>query len=79
MKIASNQTLEKIAALISEDREIDIDSITRETTFEELGLDSLDTVELVMAFEEQFGISIEIDENLRTIGDVADLIDNITG
>jgi len=79
MKMASNQTLEKIAALISEDREIDIDSITRETTFEELGLDSLDTVELVMAFEEQFGISIEIDENLRTIGDVADLIDNITG
>ncbi|NLM62003.1 MAG: acyl carrier protein [Clostridiales bacterium] len=77
--MASNQTLEKIAALISEDREIDIDSITRETTFEELGLDSLDTVELVMAFEEQFGISIEIDENLRTIGDVADLIDNITG
>jgi len=79
MKMASNQTLEKIAALISEDREIDIDSITRETTFEELGLDSLDTVEFVMAFEEQFGISIEIDENLRTIGDVADLIDNITG
>ena len=77
--MASNQTLEKIAALISEDREIDIDSITRETTLEELGLDSLDTVELVMAFEEQFGISIEIDENLRTIGDVADLIDNITG
>jgi acyl carrier protein len=74
-----SQTLEKIAALIAEDRDIDIASIRRETTFEELGLDSLDTVELVMAFEEQFGISIEVNEDLQTIGDVVDLIDSSIG
>lgn len=74
-----SKTLEKIAALIVEDRDIDIASIGRETTFEELGLDSLDTVELVMKFEEQFGISIEVNEDLQTIGDVVDLIDKTIG
>lgn len=63
--------------MIAEDRDIDIASITRESTFEDLGLDSLDTVELVMEFEEQFGIDIEVNEDLKTIGDVVDLIDNI--
>jgi acyl carrier protein len=53
--MSKNQTLEKIVSMIAEDRDIDIASITRESTFEDLGLDSLDTVELVMEFEEQFG------------------------
>ena len=76
--MSKNQTLEKIVSMIAEDRDIDIASITRESTFEDLGLDSLDTVELVMEFEEQFGIDIEVNEDLKTIGDVIDLIDNMT-
>ncbi|MGI6578610.1 MAG: acyl carrier protein [Eubacteriales bacterium] len=76
--MSKNQTLEKIVSMIAEDRDIDIASITRESTFEDLGLDSLDTVELVMEFEEQFGIDIEVNEDLKTIGDVVDLIDNMT-
>jgi acyl carrier protein len=55
--MSKNQTLEKIVSMIAEDRDIDIASITRESTFEDLGLDSLDTVELVMEFEEQFGMA----------------------
>jgi acyl carrier protein len=76
--MSKNQTLEKIVSMIAEDRDIDIATITRESTFEDLGLDSLDTVELVMEFEEQFGIDIEVNEDLKTIGDVVDLIDNMT-
>ena len=48
-----------------------------ETTFESLGFDSLDTVELVMTFEEEFGVTLEVDENLKTIGDVVRLIDSM--
>ena len=45
---------------------------------DDLGADSLDTVELVMAFEEEFGIEIPDDaaENIQTFGDAVKFIDN---
>ncbi|SVC47252.1 uncharacterized protein METZ01_LOCUS300106, partial [marine metagenome] len=49
------------------------DSISDDDSFmDDLGADSLDTVELIMAFEEEFGIEIpdEDAENIRTVGDV---------
>jgi len=46
-----------------------------DSTFEELELDSLDTVELVMEIEEAFDTSIEMDGELTTIGDVVELIE----
>jgi len=73
----SNDTLERVANMIAEFRDIDAAAITGETTFEDLGFDSLDTVELVMAFEDKFGISIEVNQDLKTIGDVVDMIDKL--
>ena len=70
-------TFEKVAALIAENRDLDASELTVETTFESLGFDSLDTVELVMTFEEEFGVTLEVDENLKTIGDVVRLIDSM--
>jgi len=70
-------TFARVAEMIAENRDIDVAAITRETTFEDLGLDSLDTVELVMAFEEEFGISIEVNESLKSVGDVVDLIESL--
>lgn len=70
-------TFEKVAALITENRDLDASELTMETTFESLGFDSLDTVELVMTFEEEFGVTLEVDENLKTIGDVVRLIDSM--
>lgn len=71
-------TFDKVAKVIAENRDIDISEIRMESSFEELGLDSLDTVELVMAFEDEFGISIEVDESLKTVGDLVALIDGLT-
>jgi len=42
--------------------------VTEESTFTEMELDSLDTVELVMSLEEEFSVSIEMDENIKTVG-----------
>ena len=70
-------TFEKVAALIAENRDLDVSELTMDTTFESLGFDSLDTVELVMTFEEEFGVTLEVDESLKTIGDVVRLIDSM--
>ena len=62
---------EKVAALLAEQFSVDVESVTMDTTFEDLGADSLDTVELIMEFEKEFGISIPDDkaEKIATVGD----------
>ena len=53
---------------------VDVDSITMDTTFEDLNADSLDIVELTMALEEEFGLEEMEDEDLSGIATVADLV-----
>ena len=65
---------EKIAALLAEQFSVDADTITMETTFEELGADSLDIVELTMAVEEEFGLENMDEEDLSGIAVVGDLV-----
>ena len=63
----------KVIELIVEQLDADSDIISDGDSFmDELGADSLDTVELIMAFEEEFDIEIpdEDAENIRTVGDV---------
>jgi len=63
----------KVIELIVEQLDADSDNISDGDSFmDDLGADSLDTVELIMAFEEEFGIEIpdEDAENIRTVGDV---------
>lgn len=66
---------EKIAGMIAEHFSIDISTITKETTFESLGIDSLDTVEMVMQLEEDLGIEIELEEKMATVGELAKFIE----
>jgi len=56
---------------------VDQGRVSRETTFDDLGPDSLERVEMVMAAEDEFGITImeERAEDLRTVGDLVDLIE----
>ena len=68
-------TFEKTAKILAEYKDIDVSEITLDSTFEDLGLDSLDTVEIVMTLEDEFGISIELDSNLKTVRELVELID----
>lgn len=57
---------------------VEPDKVTREATFtNDLGADSLDTVELIMEFEKEFGISIpdEVAEKIETVGDAIQYIE----
>ncbi len=68
---------EKVKEIISKQLGVDQSEVTPEASFvEDLGADSLDTVELVMAFEEAFNIEIP-DEDAEKIAKVKDAIDYI--
>ncbi|MBP1587263.1 MAG: acyl carrier protein [Clostridia bacterium] len=70
---------EKVKAIIAEQLNIDADKITMESSIiEDLGADSLDVVELVMALEENFGVEIPDDEaeKINTIGDIVNYIES---
>lgn len=68
-------TFEKVAKILAEHKDIDVSDIKMESTFQDLELDSLDTVELVMNIEDELGITIEMNENLKCVGDLVNLID----
>lgn len=69
---------EKVKDIIVEQLQVTPEQVTISASFtEDLGADSLDTVELVMAFEEEFGVSVpdEDSESLKTVGDVIKYIE----
>ena len=68
-------SLMTVANAFNDDKDIDAASIKPESTFAELGVDSLDTVELIMSFEDTFGGTIEMSPDLKTVADIVALID----
>ena len=67
--------LEKLAALIAEQFNIDADTITMETSFtDDLNADSVDIVDLSMALEEEFGIEELGEDEASSISTVGDLV-----
>lgn len=75
---SSAEIMEKVKKIIAEQLGVDESEITNESHFiDDLGADSLDTVELVMALEEEFGIEIpdEDAEKIQTVGDVQKYIE----
>ena len=68
---------DKVKSIIVEQLGVDAEEVTAEASFvEDLGADSLDTVELIMAFEEEFGIEIS-DEDAEKIKKVKDAVEYI--
>jgi acyl carrier protein len=69
---------ERVKKIVVEHLGVDAEKVTPEASFiDDLGADSLDTVELVMAFEEEFGIEIPDDaaETIQTVGDAIKFIE----
>lgn len=75
---AEKSTEQRIKDIIVEQLGVNADQVTSEAKFiEDLGADSLDTVELIMALEEEFGIEVpdEEAEKLQSVGDVTKYIE----
>ncbi len=76
--MSDNSIEEKVKSIIVEQLGVTAEQVTTEAKFiEDLGADSLDTVELVMAFEEEFGIEVpdEEAEKLQAVGDVVSYVE----
>jgi acyl carrier protein len=74
-----SDTLERVRKIVIEHLDADPEKVTEKASFiDDLGADSLDTVELVMAFEEEFDVEIPDDaaEHIQTVGDAVKFIDS---
>ncbi len=76
------ELFKKVAEIISEKLNVPIEDIDETSNLiEDLGADSLDAFDLVMVFEDEFGIKIEDDEieNLQTVQDIVELLEEKLG
>ena len=68
---------EKLAKYAAKTLELDIDDITPDSTFESLGIDSLDIVEMIMDLESELGVELEMeDQKISTFQELADFIES---
>ncbi len=74
-----SETADRVKKIVVEHLGVEAEKVTDEASFiDDLGADSLDIVELVMAFEEEFGVEIPEDdaEKITTVNDAIEYIDN---
>ena len=72
--MTEQEAFKAVAETISDRTECDIATIKSESTFRDLGIDSLDTVDLLMDLEDKLGMSIELDQKITTIGELVTFI-----
>ncbi|KAG1334379.1 putative Acyl carrier protein 1, chloroplastic [Cocos nucifera] len=79
LAMAKSEILEIVQSTIAKQLSIDESTVTPQTKFADLGADSLDTVEIMMALEERFQVSIGEGgaENIATVQDAAELIEKV--
>ena len=69
--------LEKIKEMLADKLGISADEITAKSKFTELGLDSLDVAEMLMNIEAEFGVTVEADASLTTVGAIVAKIEEL--
>ncbi len=68
---------EKLVSYACNQMELNAEEITRDSTFESLGIDSLDIVEMIMDLETELGVELELeDQKILTFGELADFIES---
>ena len=70
-------TIDTITTILNDNLDIDPETVTAESTFESLGIDSLDMAELTCTLEEEMDIDLGEPEGLATVGDLVAYIDNL--
>ncbi|NWO20876.1 acyl carrier protein [Oribacterium sp. oral taxon 102] len=68
--------LDSVKKIVAERLDLPAEEITEDKTFAELGIDSLDTVELLMDLEDEIGMEIQLEEKLDTIGELVRFIES---
>ncbi len=63
-----------IAAIVADRTDTAAEDVRNESTFRDLGIDSLDTVEVLMELEDRLGTTIELDQKIETVGDLVAFI-----
>ncbi|MCD7771139.1 MAG: acyl carrier protein [Oscillospiraceae bacterium] len=71
---------DKIAAIIADQLDMDVEDITSDSTFEDLGADSLDVVDVIMTLEDEFDMEIpdEAIEGMKTVGELVKYVEDNT-
>ena len=68
---------EKLVSYAAKQLELEVDEITPASTFESLGIDSLDIVEMIMDLETELGVELEMeDQQISTFGELAEFIES---
>lgn len=68
---------EKLVSYASKQLELNADEITKDSTFESLGIDSLDIVEMIMDLETELGVELDLeDQKISTFGELAEFIES---
>ncbi len=70
---------EKIAQMIADKIDCDVNDIKAETKFEDLSIDSLDITEIAMDIEDEFGIEFEADPSMKTVADLVAAVEKKVG
>lgn len=69
--------LEKVKEMLAERLDLSVDEITAESKFTDLGLDSLDMAEMLMNAEAEFGVTLEADASMDTVGALVARIESL--
>ena len=69
-------TIDTVKEVLEENLDINPESVNDDSTFDSLGIDSLETVEMVMELEEELDVELELEEKMNTIGELVDFIES---
>lgn len=69
-------TLDRVKKVLAEHLEMDENEISESTTLEDMGVDSLDAVEIIMELEDEFGIEIQAEDAGKSVKEFVDYIDS---
>ena len=77
--MAEESTFDRVVKILREQDGLEDVELTPDTKLAEVGLDSLATVEAVMACEDEFGIEIDAESNPTTVGEFVDMVESLLG